>query len=535
MASSRLHGLAGPGTKVCVSPFFLDPRGLDVSDTKTVDSTSAGLSAGDDTVGASEQPRAQSHAGAPALTARFLVPFTVIWLAVTLPILRLGYGSDPDSWLVARVGEIFWTQHEYHPSRSSGFPLYEMAVAPLVHTGHYWAPNAFSLLGAAALLASLVFLSHKGKLRHPHLVLTLVAFLPVILKNATCTVDYVITLSILAWAYVAMDAGKLTATILLVGVACGFRPQAVIYFGPVCLYIYLTTRSFRRTALLGLLGGAVAFLCYSPVLLTHGLLTGYKDYALGVSGQILMLGYNGLQVLGIIPTLLIAGIVVHVVRDRRRGVVVGAAEIPHLRFHLAVFGVYGVVFAAMPHEPEYLLPALFSLVLVLDAILDRRLMVAALCAALSYHAFRIEAIGGASANRKLALSLRQGYLARDISVRRFLLSTREALTRFTPDRPTLFMFGCDWATPLNPAWEEAERFVIYRKKGTDYYVSDALHDYQVKEWRAKGVRVVLWRGFAKDFLALRPADDWRDHVDVIDSLEDYLGAELQGQPMWPSE
>lgn len=476
-----------------------------------------------------------SKAAGPALTPRFLIPFALAWLAVTIPILSLGYGSDTDSWLVARVAEIFWTTHHYEPSRSSGFPFYEMAVAPLVHTGHYWAANSLALVGAVNLLASLVYLAHRGKLRHPKLVLLFMGFLPVILKNATCTVDYVVTLSVISWAYVAITFNHLTVAVVLIGLACGFRPQTILYFGAVCLHVLMTTKSLKKTVLLGALGGAVAVAAYSPVLITSGIRSGYKDYDLGVSGQILMFGYNGFQVLGIIPTLLLAGIVGWVLRERRRGVVAGATEIPNVHLHIGVFAVYGLAFAAMPHEPEYLLPAVYSLVHLLDAICDQRMMVAATCAALSYHAFRIEAIGGTSAHRKFALSIQKGYLARDVAVRRFLLSTRDALTRFTPAQPTVFMFGADWATPLNPAWEEVEKFAIYRKKGTEYYVSDALLDKQVDAWRAKGVRVVLWKGFAKDFLALRPGPDWQQRVEVVDSLDDYLGAKIEGQPMWPSE
>lgn len=471
----------------------------------------------------------------PAPSARFLVSFAVVWLTVTLPLLNLGYGSDTDSWLVARVADVIWTTHKYNPSRSSGFPLFEIGISPFVHSGRYWVANLLPFLGGVSLLVSLAVLGRKRRLRHPRLVMIFIGFLPVVLKNATCTIDYALTLSFLSWAYVALTSGRYAATMVLVGVACGFRPQTVLYFPPLALYLWWLTRSFKKAFVLGAIGATTAVLCYSPVLLTTGPLSGYKDYALGVVGQTLMFGYNGFQVLGIIPTLLLAGIVIYAVRARKQGAPDFNHEIPHLYLHLGVCAIYLVAFAAMPHEPEYLLPAVLSLVFMMDSLLDHRLMIAATCAALSYHAFRIETLGGVSAHRKLKVSIKVGYLARDIAVRRWMVSTRDALTNFTPDRPTYLMFGSDWATTLNPAFEEVERFTAFRKKGTEYYVADPVTDAQVDALRARGLRVVLWKGFAKDFMAMGPKPGWESRVDVVDSLDDYLGAKIEGQPMFPSE
>ena len=71
-----------------------------------------------------------------------------VWLT-RLPFVFAGYGTDTDTWKFAIViREIADTGH-YTASRVPGYPLMELACAPLAHLGP-WAPNLLSAVAAAA-------------------------------------------------------------------------------------------------------------------------------------------------------------------------------------------------------------------------------------------------------------------------------------------------------------------------------------------------------------------------------------------------
>src|SRR3954463_4457952 len=67
----------------------------------------------------------------PTLSHTRIAIVLVVWTLLTLPLVTLGPGSDVDAWTVARTGERIWDSGTYIRSRTSGFPLYELALAPL--------------------------------------------------------------------------------------------------------------------------------------------------------------------------------------------------------------------------------------------------------------------------------------------------------------------------------------------------------------------------------------------------------------------
>src|SRR5436190_24345073 len=89
------------------------------------------------------------------------------WLAAAAPMLTLGYGSDVDSWLVGQRAFQMWETGTYARSRSTGFPLYEIAVTPLVAGGAWVASNAFSLAAGLGVILLMYRLAADRTLRHP--------------------------------------------------------------------------------------------------------------------------------------------------------------------------------------------------------------------------------------------------------------------------------------------------------------------------------------------------------------------------------
>src|SRR5947209_9856621 len=66
------------------------------------------------------------------------LPFALLslaFIAVRIPFLFYGYGTDPDSWRVALTGRYLLAHAQYLPSRLPGYPLQEFLVAPLTPLG----------------------------------------------------------------------------------------------------------------------------------------------------------------------------------------------------------------------------------------------------------------------------------------------------------------------------------------------------------------------------------------------------------------
>ncbi len=468
-----------------------------------------------------------------ALSNRFLIGLCALWCAATIPLLHLGYGSDSDTWAVAQVAEHFFATHTYQISRSSGFPLFEIGSSPFVHAGPYWVANLPSLFAALSLLGAFAYLGRIGHFTHPRIVLVTLAFLPVFIKNATSLIDYLGALSFLTWAYVALVRGRLFTSAALIGVAAGFRPTSALMIAPVLTHVYLERRSVALVAKLAVTAGGVATAAYSPVLVTYGLRTGFKDMALSSSAKLMMVGYNALTLFGALQTVLVAGIVAHSLwRRTKEGR--SFARAPLLRFHLVNVGVYCALFVFMPHEPEYLFPIAPSLMILLDAALDARSFALVGAVLLSYHVVRVELLGGASGHRTMTLRIAPGYTYRDIQARRFALSIRAAATAYRPERATIFMSCVDEIAGNNRAFEYIEKQGMFKQREGLFYSSVVVYrNERLAALRARGARIVIWKGQLGELAFRRRGDDsWKQYVEEISGLDELFGVHVEGAPLY---
>jgi len=175
----------------------------------------------------------------------------VAWAAAVAPLLTLGYGSDVDSWLVGERALQMWATGTYARSRSTGFPLYEITVTPLVAAGGWVASNALSLAAGLAVLLLIYRLADDRTLQRPATtILTLVA-LPVFVKNATSTMDYVPALALLLAGYVALNRRRPLWAAALVGVACGVRPTSGLFIIPMTGAVLVESGNLRTAFRMG--------------------------------------------------------------------------------------------------------------------------------------------------------------------------------------------------------------------------------------------------------------------------------------------
>ena len=451
----------------------------------------------------------------------------LLWFTCLAPFTILGYGSDNDSWRVARAAAEIWETHSYVRSRTTGFPLFEIGVSPAVALGGWRLSNLLVLLSGAACLAALVKLKNLRELRHPAAVAAGFALLPVFVKNATSTMDYIPALAALLWAYVAVLRGRSLAAGLLVGLSTGLRPASVLFLLPCGWFMY--REHGRRAALKMILGGiAWSVVCYSPALLTYGLSTPGALVTVAVRERIVIGGYNALKLFGILQSVLLAGAFLFGFLKARGS---GYLRSSHFSFHAIAIGAWLALFAVFPFEAEYLLAAVPSLMLVLDRILGRRGVVVVVAALLSYHVVQLEVLGGESGYRKLDIRAHSGYTVDDVRDRIFKLSTRSAASEYHAPQPTVLFFGEPWIPSTNEKWiYDADRG-MYRQRDGRLYVSAAILDEAViRERREEGFRLIVWKRAKWEFIRLGQRQV-PEGIEVIDDLGELFGVPIRGRSL----
>lgn len=466
----------------------------------------------------------------PPILTRLQLGLLGAWILVTAPFTRLGYGSDSDAWLVYDAARQIWQSGAYVRSRSTGFPVYELLVTPLVHVGSWYLANLLSLAAGALFLLALFRLWNRGHLRHPLLVVLCTGFLPVFVKNGSSTMDYVCGAAALAWSYALLVEGRLGWAAGLVGLAAGCRPSNGILVLPSALFARMRGRSLAAVALLVLgavLAGAVAF---SPALLRYGLRNTLDAQRLVESlpwvTRLLVVAYNGSQLYGVLGTLGILLFAGYAAVRRGKGAL---DDGPVLAYHLLNLALFAVIYVRVPYEAEYLFPIVFSVALLMDRLLDRRAFAVLAVVLLSYHVVQVDVRGGTSGARQLRPRLAAGFTVRDVQDRVFKLSLRRAAENCRLDRPTVLMYGFNWIPDPSGRWEFDPALELWRQKDGNLCVSRAILDLDhLRDLNARGFRVVIWRSSVSDYLSGR-GEERRPYVEVIDRLEDLVGSPLEGR------
>jgi hypothetical protein len=295
---------------------------------------------------------------------------SLVWIVLAYPLTLLGYGSDPDAWRLARAADEIWMRGHYMVSRSTGFPLFELLEAPLVHFGGWYLANLLPLAAGLTCLVALRRLAANGMLDRANWVIALFALYPLTLTASTSAMDYLPALALLLWAYVDMREGLWRWAAVLVGLATGFRPSSVVFILPVCLYALALKRSRREVAAMLGIALAVGLLVYSPALLQPGQLHTFGKIEFGWRSHLILAAYNGLRVFGVLQSLLLAALIAWRLARGEGGRF--RFDDPVVKFHLANIMLWLVLFWIAPYEPEYLLPAVLSFFLLSAQQLDGR-------------------------------------------------------------------------------------------------------------------------------------------------------------------
>jgi len=371
----------------------------------------------------------------PFLLALLLL--LVIFLT-RFPFFGSGYGADEDAWRVARASSNIWETGHYEVSREPGYPLYEIANAPLWALGGSW---AMSLATFVAFLFSLwafyqlLVLTHSSSRK---VLVLLFSFLPLFWPNSATSMDYLWDLALLLWAAVFLFQGKCILAFSLIGLSVGFRPNGAVMFLPCFVYMLWMKKSWQSIIIYLVMGISIGLVAYSPALLTYGpSIFRYVPSARSPLEHLLSLGWKAVSGLGTFGTLTVIlslvlswrTILDRIVSDRL------------IKVYLTFTGILFLPFLIIPYESAYLIPALPWLFLFLGRVLKPRVLGIVAAAVVFSGFWDVRFHQRVEGRPVFATQFGTGSILENYARRRQVLAFRQALPRYPFPQPSLLILG----------------------------------------------------------------------------------------------
>lgn len=154
---------------------------------------------------------------------QFFAFAALIWLVVSGYLCTLGFGADPDAWLMAQTAQKLQLGFGYDPARSAGNPLYEFLIAFLQQEGQWLFSNLASL-GVASIILWRLPMYFPENLGIPIFRLMLMV-LPWFWEAATSSIETIFALWFWLEAGFQINRDKKLAAALLLLLSSFTRPE----------------------------------------------------------------------------------------------------------------------------------------------------------------------------------------------------------------------------------------------------------------------------------------------------------------------
>lgn len=279
----------------------------------------------------------------------------MVVLLTRLPFLEHGFGLDFDAWMLAESARRLIEEGIYIPSRPPGYPLTELALAPLVGLGPLATNGVTALI---SVLCAVLLFDLLRKAEAPAAFELSVAFsvVPVVWIASVTTIDYLWGLAFSLAGLRSALRDRPDAAGVWIGLATAARAPSILALLPVlCL-------SKRRAPCL-FWSGLIVILIYTPVVLSHGL-ENLVPQELPRPNALFVARQATVGVLGELGALAFSAALFLTLKRRDAGTPVARAGLllaaPHILLYLAA-----------PYEAGYLIPALAGIFLWLGSRLPR--------------------------------------------------------------------------------------------------------------------------------------------------------------------
>ena len=398
-------------------------------------------------LGSSERSTIRKERGFWAKNSFWLI--VILYVFSRVAFLGLGYGSDDDSWLIAKSADNLASNRIYATSRLPGYPLPEFAYASIFATvgRNWWLCNLISAI--AGLIALVAFMRSIRILNLPDkwLLAATLAFHSSFWIASTSTHDLVWSVLFLQLSLAVGLSEKPQYAGLFAGLAMGARLSNGVMIIPLFLILWWKKKPIRDFVLCSgffLLAGGLAlaplwfvygysFLQYSPPTSRDYITGAYKVYAgiIGFPFVVLM----GAYFLWVLKKKYKSRKAVEIHRTRRE---------PDWIVLVSATFLLSLPFLFLPIDPHYLLPAVPFLVLLLGlvrSVFFRRALLLGLMLNSLVGMARFDIQAWREHHRLQFVPLAQGSFLEDVQYRRSMLTKADGLVRTSFPRPSSTIVG----------------------------------------------------------------------------------------------
>lgn len=445
-----------------------------------------------------------------------MILLIILVIASRLPLLSNGFGADGDGWRIAKTALTLWNDGEYHVSRFPGFPVYEFIQTPIIALGGSIASNVSSLF---IFIVSLIFfrkILHRWNVPHSDLVLVAYAFLPILWKNSSLTMDYVWGLCGIVSAVYLVGQKRFTVAGVVLGLAAGTRISHIAYLLPLFFLFQKEERKqwlvFSATALL------TTIACYIPVFLSEGYGLVVRDYLADTRNYSTLrkIGFYFYRLIFSLGLLGWIGIVTAVVLNRKN---IALLFQKHFLTSVVAFIATGLLlFAVVPDEREYLIPIFPFLLIALASSISQKQYFVILLLLISYGFISVDILDHQIKSPTLKLNIQRGYIVKEFLERREINERRLQLAQVTVPDSSFIMIGIGPLFWLENPYVEVARGIekefrhdcAKSLRGNEVYFIYALYKPQLDEIRRRGYSVYYWdemKEYLETFLDYKLEDE----------------------------
>lgn len=294
-----------------------------------------------------------------------------------LPLIFLGYGEEPDSYIIVRAGKRFLLTWSYNPSRRPGAAAYEIPEAFLNRLGGSVLSNFGSLLASMAFLACFTWILKRFEIPQRHRLIWGVILLPMYWNNSTVTQDYVWALCFAAVGLMLALRGTYGWAGLAWGISIGSRATSVILVASFLLFLFLERSSPRKgilvAAVIAMLSGIACFLPMLSSSTPFAFLQGANWGDEQMWTWYLRLGrfvYKNIYLWGLPAAITLLVGLYFCIREYR--LLLHSRWKPLLVASAFIVLAHEALFMLYPMKPEYLLPTVPFVLIILGIGLQRR-------------------------------------------------------------------------------------------------------------------------------------------------------------------
>jgi hypothetical protein len=404
------------------------------------------------------------------------VVLIILAVALRVPLLFGGYGTDNDAWRNIVTTERMHAAGHYVPSRAPGFPVFE-GLLLLLAPGGWVATNAAAIIAGLIALWVFYLLLKELQVRERLWTWIALAFGTPLLVNASQTMDYNFGLAAFLACYLFLLRRRYALAGAMMGLATGCRPSYMLCNLAVLMFLIARREGVRVFVYYAVSYLAVSAVVWAPAILSPELAepgneflkhVRYQSYDIShvihmaLAAIKFLLGKFGAAVLFVAVTFM-------VISRPRAGEQRKTTQTPleAWLFELGVVLAIGGLFALVPGEGIYLMPILPLVLMAVARLLPRPWLIAFVIAIIAEPLVTVKVD-----SRKLSA----GTLFQEMAVRKQDLADARELLAMVPQQPTIYvvhrfmifqlvMLGEDMV-PTETTWSVRPRSGVALRSGT---------------------------------------------------------------------